>query len=68
MELTYTVGQIEVDLQGRRFGESCSGLTFALGVTTGITMEFQFVSTNWADYSIMSADILFNPGRQRTKG
>jgi cytochrome d ubiquinol oxidase subunit I len=35
-------------------------LTFALGVATGITMEFQF-GTNWGEYSKMVGDIFGAP-------
>ena len=35
-------------------------ITFAVGVATGITMEFQF-GTNWADYSRFVGDIFGAP-------
>lgn len=41
------------------FGELLA-LTFALGVATGITMEFQF-GTNWAQYSKFVGDIFGAP-------
>ncbi len=36
------------------------GITFAIGVATGITMEFQF-GTNWAEYSKFVGDIFGAP-------
>lgn len=38
-------------------GKLSTGINFALGVATGITMEFQF-GTNWAYYSHYVGDIL----------
>jgi len=36
------------------------GLTFVMGVATGIVMEFQF-GTNWAEYSVFVGDIFGAP-------
>ena len=44
---------------GRFFGKLL-GITFAVGVATGITMEFQF-GTNWAEYSKVVGDIFGAP-------
>ena len=44
---------------GRFFGRLL-GLTFAVGVATGIVMEFQF-GTNWARYSKFVGDIFGAP-------
>jgi len=44
---------------GRFFGKIL-GLTFAMGVATGIVMEFQF-GTNWAEYSKFVGDIFGAP-------
>ena len=44
---------------GRFFGKLL-GLTFAMGVATGIVMEFQF-GTNWAEYSKFVGDIFGAP-------
>ncbi len=44
---------------GRFFGKIL-GLTFAVGVATGIVMEFQF-GTNWAEYSKFVGDIFGAP-------
>jgi cytochrome d ubiquinol oxidase subunit I len=43
-----------------RFWGKLFGINFALGVTTGITMEFQF-GTNWAYYSQYVGDIFGAP-------
>jgi cytochrome d ubiquinol oxidase subunit I len=43
-----------------RFWGKLYGINFALGVTTGITMEFQF-GTNWAYYSHYVGDIFGAP-------
>ncbi|MGA3065350.1 MAG: cytochrome ubiquinol oxidase subunit I [Tepidisphaeraceae bacterium] len=47
------------DSAGRFFGKLL-GLTFAVGVATGIPMEFQF-GTNWARYSKFVGDIFGAP-------
>ncbi len=44
---------------GKFFGKIL-GLTFAVGVATGIVMEFQF-GTNWAEYSKFVGDIFGSP-------
>ena len=43
-----------------RFWVKLFGLSFAVGVATGITMEFQF-GTNWANYSRFVGDIFGAP-------
>jgi cytochrome d ubiquinol oxidase subunit I len=43
-----------------RFWLKLLAVTFAVGVATGITMEFQF-GTNWADYSRFVGDIFGAP-------
>jgi len=43
-----------------RFFARILGLTFAVGVATGIVMEFQF-GTNWAEYSKVVGDIFGAP-------
>ena len=43
-----------------RFWLKVFGITFAVGVATGITMEFQF-GTNWAKYSRFVGDIFGAP-------
>jgi hypothetical protein len=47
-----------------RFWGKLYGINFALGVTTGITMEFQF-GTNWAYYSHYVGDIFGAPWPSR---
>ena len=42
--------------QASRFWTGVFGLTFAIGVATGIPMEFQF-GTNWATYSRFVGDV-----------
>ena len=44
---------------GKFFGKIL-GLTFVVGVATGIVMEFQF-GTNWAEYSKFVGDIFGAP-------
>src|SRR5208337_4342774 len=43
-----------------KFFAKVLGLTFAIGVATGIVMEFQF-GTNWAQYSKFVGDIFGAP-------
>ena len=43
-----------------RFWGKLFGINFALGVTTGLTLEFQF-GTNWAYYSHYVGDIFGAP-------
>jgi cytochrome d ubiquinol oxidase subunit I len=43
-----------------RFFAKILGLTFAMGVATGIVMEFQF-GTNWAEYSKFVGDVFGAP-------
>src|SRR4029077_9800928 len=52
-------GEAVYDRMGRFFGKIL-GLTFAVGVATGIPMEFQF-GTNWARYSRFVGDIFGAP-------
>jgi cytochrome d ubiquinol oxidase subunit I len=43
-----------------RFWTKIFGITFALGVSTGIVLEFQF-GTNWATYSRFVGDVFGSP-------
>ena len=52
-------GDEEYIRAGKFFGKIL-GLTFAVGVATGIVMEFQF-GTNWAEYSKFVGDIFGAP-------
>lgn len=56
METCYVVTGREVYKDMTRFWGKLFGINFALGVATGITMEFQF-GTNWAYYSHYVGDI-----------
>ncbi len=52
-------GSVDYVRAGKFFGKVL-GLTFAVGVATGIVMEFQF-GTNWAEYSKFVGDIFGAP-------
>ncbi|MBT3223645.1 MAG: cytochrome ubiquinol oxidase subunit I, partial [Proteobacteria bacterium] len=56
----YLFGGDEMYRQMARFWIKVFAVTFAVGVATGITMEFQF-GTNWAVYSRMVGDIFGAP-------
>ncbi len=43
-----------------RFWTRIFGITFAMGVTTGIVMEFEF-GTNWSEYSRFVGDVFGSP-------
>jgi len=60
MELTYVITTRPVYKDMVRFWGKLFGINFALGVATGITMEFQF-GTNWAYYSHYVGDIFGAP-------
>ncbi|QFY41224.1 cytochrome bd-I ubiquinol oxidase subunit CydA [Candidatus Methylospira mobilis] len=59
MESVYVMTGREVYRDMTRFWGKLFGINFAMGVTTGITMEFQF-GTNWSYYSHYVGDI-FGP-------
>lgn len=59
MESVYVMTGKEVYKDMTRFWGKLFGINFAMGVTTGITLEFQF-GTNWAYYSHYVGDI-FGP-------
>ena len=56
MEGTYLVTRNPIYQQMTRFFVRVFGLTFAVGVATGIVMEFEF-GTNWAAYSRFVGDV-----------
>jgi len=56
MEGTYLKTKNELYHRMTRFWVKIFGLIFALGVATGIVMEFQF-GTNWATYSRFVGDV-----------
>ncbi len=60
MESAYVMTGREVYRDMTKFWGKLFGINFALGVTTGITMEFQF-GTNWAYYSHYVGDIFGVP-------
>ncbi len=60
MEACFVVTGREVYKDMTRFWGKLFGINFALGVATGITMEFQF-GTNWAYYSHYVGDIFGAP-------
>ena len=56
MESVYVMTNNTVYRDMTKFWGKLFGINFALGVTTGLTMEFQF-GTNWAYYSHYVGDI-----------
>ncbi|MEJ2166603.1 MAG: cytochrome ubiquinol oxidase subunit I [Desulfobacterales bacterium] len=60
MESVYVMTGQQIYKDMTRFWGKLFGINFALGVTTGITMEFQF-GTNWAYYSHYVGDIFGAP-------
>ena len=67
MEAVYVMTGKEIYRDMTQFWGKLFGINFALGVTTGITMEFQF-GTNWSYYSHYVGDIfgdIFGGGRGR---
>ncbi len=60
MESVYVMTGKSIYKDMTRFWGKLFGINFALGVTTGITMEFQF-GTNWAYYSHYVGDIFGAP-------
>jgi len=60
MESVYVLTQKQVYKDMTRFWGKLFGINFALGVTTGLTMEFQF-GTNWAYYSHYVGDVFGVP-------
>ncbi len=60
MESVYVMTGKEIYRDMTRFWGKLFGINFAIGVTTGLTMEFQF-GTNWAYYSHYVGDIFGAP-------
>ena len=60
METVYVMTGKTIYRDMTQFWGKLFGINFALGVTTGITMEFQF-GTNWAYYSHYVGDIFGAP-------
>ncbi|MFT4080577.1 cytochrome ubiquinol oxidase subunit I [Rhodomicrobium sp.] len=60
METTYVMTRRQIWRDMTQFWGKLFGINFAMGVATGITMEFQF-GTNWAYYSHYVGDIFGAP-------
>lgn len=60
MESVYVMTNQEIWRSMTKFWGVLFGINFAMGVATGITMEFQF-GTNWAYYSHYVGDIFGTP-------
>jgi cytochrome bd ubiquinol oxidase subunit I len=60
MESVYVMTGREIWKQMTKFWGVLFGINFAMGVATGITMEFQF-GTNWAYYAHYVGDIFGTP-------
>ena len=60
MESVYVMTGLPIYKDMTRFWGKLFGINFALGVTTGLTLEFQF-GTNWAYYSHYVGDIFGAP-------
>ena len=60
MESVYVMTGKEVYRDMTKFWGKLFGINFAMGITTGITMEFQF-GTNWAYFSHYVGDIFGTP-------
>ncbi|MFN8771154.1 MAG: cytochrome ubiquinol oxidase subunit I [Neisseriaceae bacterium] len=60
MESIYVITGNQIYKDMTKFWGKLFGINFAIGVTTGLTMEFQF-GTNWAYYSHYVGDIFGAP-------
>ena len=60
METVYVMTGREIWRDMTKFWGALFGINFAMGVATGITMEFQF-GTNWAYYSHYVGDVFGSP-------
>lgn len=60
METVYVMTGLTIWRDLTKFWGSLFGINFAMGVATGITMEFQF-GTNWAYYSHYVGDVFGAP-------
>jgi len=60
MESVYVMTGKEIYRDMTRFWGKLFGINFAMGIATGITMEFQF-GTNWSYYSHYVGDIFGTP-------
>ena len=65
METVYVLSGKQIYKDMTKFWGKLFGINFALGVATGLTMEFQF-GTNWSYYSHYVGDIFgAHSGRQQ---
>jgi cytochrome d ubiquinol oxidase subunit I len=64
METVYVMTGREIWKRMTQFWGVLFGINFAMGVATGLTMEFQF-GTNWAYYSHYVGDIFGDAARDR---
>ena len=64
MESIYVKTGNEKWKQTTRFWQKIFGINFAIGVATGIILEFQF-GTNWSNYSWFVGDIFGAPSPLR---
>lgn len=62
MQTRYVMSGDETWLRMTKFWGKLFLINFALGVVTGITMEFQF-GLNWAEYSRFVGDIFWSAAR-----
>ncbi|MCG6202424.1 cytochrome ubiquinol oxidase subunit I [Psychromonas antarctica] len=60
MESLYVMTKKEIYKDMTKFWGKLFGINFAIGVTTGLTMEFQF-GTNWSYYSHYVGDVFGAP-------
>lgn len=60
MEAAYVMTKNEIYKDMTKFWGKLFGINFALGVTTGLTMEFEF-GTNWSYYSHYVGDVFGAP-------
>ena len=60
MEAAYVMTRNVIYRDMTKFWGKLFGINFVMGVTTGITLEFQF-GTNWAYYSHYVGDIFGTP-------
>ena len=60
MESIYVAGKDEFWKKTARFWQKIFGINFAVGIATGIILEFEF-GTNWSNYSWFVGDIFGAP-------
>jgi len=67
METKYARTEDELYLRMTKFWGKLFLINFAIGVVTGITLEFQF-GTNWSRYSEFMGDIFGAKDQRNSKG